>query len=67
MTRDRIEELVLTSPSHRGRYSQMRRVYGIEDYLHIGGHRMSARQAARRIGVSERTVTRWRAVLREAP
>jgi predicted DNA-binding transcriptional regulator YafY len=36
----------------------------IEDYLWIGGDRMSASQAARRIGVSQRTVVRYRATLR---
>jgi len=45
---------------------QRRRVYGIEDYLFIGGHQMSARQAALRLGVTPRTITRYRAVLREA-
>jgi hypothetical protein len=36
----------------------------IEDYLFIGGDRLSARTAAERLGVSQRTVTRWRAALR---
>ena len=66
MTRAQIEHAVLTAPTVHGRKSQMRRVYGIEDYLHIGGPHLSARQAAIRCGVSQRTVTRWRAVLREA-
>jgi hypothetical protein len=37
---------------------------GIENYLFIGGDRMSARQAAERLSVSMRTITRYRAVLR---
>lgn len=45
-------------------WSHERRVSGIEDYLFIGGDGLSARAAAERLGVSERTVTRWRAALR---
>ena len=37
----------------------------IEDYLFIGGHRMPARLAAARMGVTKRTVERWRRYLRE--
>ena len=37
---------------------------GIEDYLFIGGDRMPARQAAGRLGVSTRTIVRYRAYLR---
>lgn len=36
----------------------------IDDYLFIGGDRMSAAEAARRVGVSPRTVVRYRATLR---
>lgn len=39
---------------------------GIEDYQFIGGDRLSARQAAGRLGVSPRTIQRGRAFLREA-
>ena len=66
MTRGQLEAIALTSPHTAGRYSQMRRVYAMEDYLFVGGDRMSAAQAARRIGRSERTVTRLRAALRDA-
>ena len=66
MTRDQLERIILTSPTAHGRYSQMRRVYGIEDYLHIGGGQLSAGQVAYRLGVTKRTVERWRAALREA-
>ena len=37
----------------------------IEDYLFIGGDRMPARLAADRMGVTQRTVERWRRYLRE--
>jgi len=37
---------------------------GIEDYLFIGGDRMSQRQAAERLGVTMRTICRYRAYLR---
>ena len=36
----------------------------IEDYLFIGGDRMSAAAAGRRLGVSQRTIVRYRATLR---
>jgi predicted DNA-binding transcriptional regulator YafY len=39
----------------------------IREYLHIGGQYMSARRAAQRLRVSERTVRRYRAWLRENP
>lgn len=37
-----------------------------EDYLFIGGPRMTDKAAAERLGVSERTVQRYRRELREA-
>jgi predicted DNA-binding transcriptional regulator YafY len=43
---------------------QRNRLNGIEDYLFIGGNRMSAAAAAERLGVSARTVFRFRAALR---
>jgi predicted DNA-binding transcriptional regulator YafY len=36
----------------------------IQDYLWIGGDRMSASEAARRVGVTQRTIVRYRATLR---
>lgn len=36
----------------------------IEDYLLINGDRLSAAKAAERLGVTERTVVRYRAALR---
>jgi DNA-binding CsgD family transcriptional regulator len=36
----------------------------IEDYLFIGGDQMPAQDAAQRLGLSERTVYRYRAILR---
>ena len=65
MTREQLEAAFITSPHLKGRASQMRRIYGIEDYLFIGGDQMSARQVALRLGVATRTVTRWRKALRE--
>lgn len=38
----------------------------IEDYQFIGGHRLSAARAAERLGVSKRTIQRYRRELREA-
>jgi predicted DNA-binding transcriptional regulator YafY len=66
MTREQIEAAVLTSPHPHGRRSQLRRVYGIEDYLNVNGPYLSARQAAHRLGRSPRTITRYRAALRQA-
>jgi len=36
----------------------------IEDYLHIGGDQLTARQAAERLGVTTRSIVRYRAELR---
>jgi hypothetical protein len=66
MTRDQLKRALVTSPHPNGRGCQMRRVNGIEDYLFVGGPRMSQRQAAQRCGVTIRTIERWRKALREA-
>lgn len=58
MTRQELEAML---PGVRRRHLD-----GIEDYLWVGGHRMSARQAARRLGVTERTICRYRATLHAA-
>jgi predicted DNA-binding transcriptional regulator YafY len=50
-------------PGRRG--MQAAKLGRIEDYLFIGGDRLSAARAARRLGVSPRTVVRYRAALRE--
>jgi len=48
-----------------GRAAQSRARTGrIEDYLFIGGTRLTAREAAERLGVTKRTIQRYRAVLR---
>ena len=39
---------------------------GIEDYLFVGGDRMNKPQAAERLGVTTRTIGRYRAFLRGA-
>lgn len=49
-------------PSKRGQ--QRARIGRIENYLLINGDYISAAQAAARLGVSDRTVTRYRAILR---
>lgn len=43
---------------------QEARISRIEDYLLINGDHLSARQAAARLGVSSRTVVRYRTALR---
>jgi hypothetical protein len=45
---------------------QRRQLDGIEDYLFAGGDRMSSKAAAARLGLAERTVCRYRALLRAA-
>jgi len=54
-------ELEAALPGMRRRFLD-----GLEDYLWVGGDRMSARHAARRLGVTERTICRYRAALRAA-
>ena len=49
-------------PGHRGQ--QLARLSRIEDYLLINGDHISAGKAAERLGVSARTVVRYRAALR---
>ena len=67
MTREQLEAAFITSAHAKGRLKQRQRINGLEDYLFIGGDRMSARQAALRLGVSTRTAQRYRKALREAP
>ena len=43
---------------------QSQRLDAIEDYLFIGGDKLSAAQAAIRLGVTRRTIQRYRAFLR---
>lgn len=62
--------MILTSDQARemGRpgaeWSRNRRQARVEDYQFIGGDTMAAGQAAARIGVSKRTIHRYRAALR---
>lgn len=65
MTRERLEA-VLPQPCSQGRWSRELCLNGIEDYLFIGGDRMPAAVAAARLGVTRRTVERWRQRLRKA-
>lgn len=59
-----LEAAIVQSASHRGRSSQLRRLCGIEDYLMFGGDQVTTRQAADRLGVTMRTIYRYRAALR---
>ena len=60
-----LEAVLVTSAIPKGRSSQLRRVCGIEEYLFIGGSRMTVPAAAERLGVTEGTISRYRAVLRD--
>jgi hypothetical protein len=57
MTRDEVEAALPPVPPNQ-RWSRDRRLNGIENYLDIGGDRMSAEAAAQRLGVSKRTALR---------
>jgi hypothetical protein len=65
MTRKQTEALAAGNRA-AGRAHRARMLGGIEDYLFIGGDRMSQRQAAERLGVTMRTICRYRAYLRGA-
>jgi hypothetical protein len=64
MSRDELNAAVAWSPCPLTAGLQRKRLDFIEDYLFIRGDLLSAAQAARRLGVSERTVVRYRAFLR---
>lgn len=66
MTREELEAAFIRASTQQGQASQVRLVNGIENYLFIGGDHMSVAQAAQRLGVSVRTVARYRTALREA-
>ncbi len=62
-----IREQLETIPcSPQSRYMRQHRINGIEDYLFIRGDHMTAAMAASRLGVTRRTIERWRAFLRHA-
>lgn len=63
MTRRQLEALDVAR-AEAGRAIHAKMLAGIEDYLFIGGDRMSQRQAADRLGVTMRTICRYRAYLR---
>lgn len=46
---------------------KQQRLSRIEDYQFIGGHQLPAQTAADRLGLSKRTIERYRAHLRQAP
>jgi predicted DNA-binding transcriptional regulator YafY len=64
MTRDEMEAAWPWSPRPCDRARQQERINGIENYLFIGGDKLSVTQAAARLGVTRRTVQRYRASLR---
>ena len=63
MTRQQHEALALGARA-AGLAHHARFLGRIEDYLFVGGDRMSQRQAAERLGVTMRTIGRYRAFLR---
>ena len=68
MTRDQLERVIPCPRTvrHRGCCTLHRkRLDLIEDYLFIRGDRMPAAKAAERLGVSARSVQRYRKLLRE--
>ena len=64
LTREDLYAATTWCPVPTGAAMQRRKLDFIEDYLFIGGDLLSARQAAQRLGVSARTVVRYRAFLR---
>jgi predicted DNA-binding transcriptional regulator YafY len=61
-----LADAVIWSAHQNAQGQQRNRLNGIEEYLFIGGDRMSAAAAAERLAVTSRTVFRYRAVLRAA-
>jgi len=64
VTREQMEAAYLTSPRPSGRSRQAVRIDGIEDYLFTGCDRLPQSKAAARLGVSVRTIQRYRQTLR---
>jgi hypothetical protein len=59
-------ELVDARPCPRNvRWNRERLLAHIEDYFFIGGDQLSLAQVAERLGVRPRSVSRWRALLRD--
>lgn len=67
MTRDELEALIPAHPWPPSEGKRQRHLDRLEDYLFIGGPRLHPLHAAARLGVTRRTVERWRRLLREAP
>jgi len=70
MTRDQLER-AYPCPAATHRHNtccalHRKRLDLIEDYLFIGGDRLSGRQAAERLGISQRSIARYRAALKTA-
>ena len=64
--REDVEAILTPSAWPQGRASQLRLLNGIEDYLFIGGDRISVAAAAARLYRTRRTIHRYRAWLRAA-
>jgi hypothetical protein len=64
VTREQLEAACLTSPRGCARNRQRVHVDGIEDYLFTGCDKLPEGQAAGRLGVSVRTIQRYRRTLR---
>ena len=59
-----LERLAAAPCRPQALWSRELHLSGIEDFLFIGGDRMPVRVAAERLGVSKRTIERYRAELR---
>lgn len=66
MTRDELDRALPPPKNARGAASRRRMLNGVEDFLFIGGERLPVRQAADRLGVTKRTVERYRSTLKQA-
>jgi predicted DNA-binding transcriptional regulator YafY len=64
VTRDELEAACAWSQHPNGRANQAARLSRIEDYLFIGGHKLTQSNAAARLGVTVRTIQRYRQALR---
>jgi hypothetical protein len=61
---EQVEAALLPPRNELGAISREQRLSHIEDYLYINGARLTERQAAERLGLTVRTIQRYRAILR---
>lgn len=64
MTREQLEALAPPRARANGQAHRRRMLDRVENYLYVHGPAISAAQAAARLGVTARTVQRYRAFLR---